>query len=170
MSVATVSTRRWLDTAAPRSVVLVRGVLGFVFVTEGIQKLLYPEALGAGRFASIGIPAPELMGPFVGVLEIVCGLLVLAGWLTRPAAILLLVDMIVAMLSTKLPILLGHGFWGFADPSAARTGFWSASHEARTDLAMATASAFLVIVGAGAWSLDAVLARRRAATEPRVPR
>jgi putative oxidoreductase len=74
VSVSPRITRRWLATTAPRSVMLVRGVLGFVFVTEGIQKFVYPEALGAGRFAKIGIPVPELMG----VLEIVCGV-VLAG-------------------------------------------------------------------------------------------
>ena len=136
---------------------LVRLAIAFVFVTEGIQKFMSPDALGAGRFAKIGIPAPGVMGPFVGAVEIGAGLLVLVGLLTRLGAFALLVDMIVAILSTKIPILLGHGFLGFADP-AARPGFWSMAHEARTDIAMLLGCAFLVAVGAGAMSIDARLA------------
>ena len=72
--------------------------------SEGIQKFLYPEALGAGRFSRIGIPAPELLGPFVGIIETVCGVLVLAGLVTRLAAVTLIVDMLMAIASTKVPI------------------------------------------------------------------
>jgi putative oxidoreductase len=153
------SWHRLFESAAPRAVVLVRLAVGFVFATEGIQKFLYPDALGAGRFAKIGIPWPPVMGPFVGGIELLCGLLVLVGFLTRPAALLLLVDILVAILSTKIPILLGHGFWGFANPSV--SGVWSAAHEARTDLSMLLGSWFLLIVGAGTWSLDALLALSR---------
>jgi uncharacterized membrane protein YphA (DoxX/SURF4 family) len=108
---------RLLASDAPRSVVLVRIAIGFVFITEGVQKFLYPDALGAGRFAKIGIPGPEVMAPFVGVVEIVGGVLVVAGRLIRLGALALLFDMIVAVVSTKLPILVAHGFWGFADTS-----------------------------------------------------
>lgn len=153
---------RLLDTGAPRAVVLIRIAVGFVFAAEGAQKFLFPDALGAGRFAKIGIPAPEVMGPFVGGVELCCGLLILAGLLTRAAALPLIIDMVVAILSTKIPILLGHGFWGFAGPSAARHGFWSMAHEARTDLSMLLGSIFLLRVGAGAWSVDAALRRRLA--------
>lgn len=146
---------RIFESAAPRAVVLIRLAVGFVFATEGIQKFLYPDALGAGRFAKIGIPLPTIMGPFVGGIELVCGLLVLTGFLTRPAALLLLIDILVAIVSTKLPILLGHGFWGFANPSVA--GFWSMTHEARTDLCMLLGSWYLLIVGAGALSVDGLL-------------
>lgn len=151
-----------LGTNAPRATVLVRVLVGVVFVSEGIQKFLYPDALGAGRFAKIGIPAPEVMGPFVGVVETVSGLLVLAGLLTRLAAIPLIIDMLVAIACTKVPILLGHGYLSFANPSTSKTGFWSMLHEARTDLSMLLGSVFLLLVGAGALSLDVAIARRMA--------
>src|SRR5690606_15693699 len=118
------------------------------------QKFLYADAQGAGRFARIGIPAPEVMGPFVGVVEIVCGSLLLAGLATRIAAVPLIVDMIVALASTKVPILLGHGYWIFAHTFAPKAGLWAFLHESRTDLAMLCGSAFLAIVGADRWSLD----------------
>ena len=154
--------RDWMATEAGAAVLLVRLLAGGVFLSEGIQKFLYPAALGAGRFAKIGIPAPEVMGPFIGVLEIVCGALVLAGLLTRVAALLLIADMAVALLSTKVPILLGHGFWRFAAPSGGKPGVWAMLHEARTDLSMLLGSVFLFIVGAGLWSVDARLAPPRA--------
>jgi putative oxidoreductase len=98
------------STRAPASVVLFRVMVGAVFLTEGVQKFLYPEELGAGRFVKIGIPAPEVMGPFVGVVGIVCGGLLLLGLLTRLAAIPLIINISVAILSTKIPMLLGLGF------------------------------------------------------------
>src|ERR671930_502122 len=100
-------SRKLLGTDAPAAAVLVRLVVGGVFLSEGIQKFLYPEALGVGRFTKIGIPAPEVMAPFGGVCEIVCGVLFLLGLLTRFAAVTMIIDMLVAILSTKLPILLG---------------------------------------------------------------
>jgi len=159
--------QRLLRADAPAATLLVRVAVGVVFAAEGIQKFLYPDALGAGRFARIGIPAPEVMGPFIGVLEIACGVLVLAGLLTRLAAAPLVADMIGAITSTKLPILLGHGVLGFAGPTAAAGhGLWSMLHEARTDLSMLLCAGFLVLAGAGPRSLDAVLLRR-GATRPR---
>jgi putative oxidoreductase len=142
--------------------VLIRLAVATVFVPEGIQKFLYPAALGAGRFAKIGIPAPEVMGSFIDVLEIVCGGLVLAGLLTRVAALLLIAEMAVALLSTKVPILLGHGYWRFAAPSGGKPGLWAMLHEARTDLSMLLGSQVLFIVGAGRWSVDARLVPPRA--------
>jgi len=148
--------RPLLATEAPASTVLIRIVVGGVFFTEGIQKFLYPADLGAGRFAKIGIPMPETMGPFVGGVEILCGALVILGLLTRLASILLLIDISVAIVSTKIPILLGHGFWGFSLTKLPRYGFLSMVHEARTDFAMWFGLLFLIIVGAGKkWSLDA---------------
>jgi uncharacterized membrane protein YphA (DoxX/SURF4 family) len=82
-----------------------------VFFPEGIQKLAFPDILGTGRFANIDIPYPDVMGPFVGVTETLCGALIILGLFTRLAAIPLLVIMIVAIISTKVPILLGHDFW-----------------------------------------------------------
>lgn len=153
------STQRVIHATAPAATVLVRLAIAFVFVTEGIQKFLSPEVLGIGRFAKIGIPSPEMTAPFVGVVEIVGGVLVLIGLLTRLGAFALLLDMIVAIASTKIPILLGHGYWRFADPSG-HSGFWSMAHEARTDVAMLLGCAFLALVGAGALSLDHAFSRR----------
>jgi putative oxidoreductase len=127
---------------------------------EGIQKLIFPDILGAGRFARIGILFPDAMGPFVGVVEAVCGFLIILGLFTRLAAIPLIIIMIVALISTKLPILLGHDVWVFhLAQDIRRTGFWSMMHEARADLTMLLGCIYLLIVGAGRWSLDAVLSR-----------
>lgn len=151
---------RILETRAPSAVWLVRLAVAIVFVSEGIQKFVYPAALGAGRFAKIGIPAPDVMGPLIGVVEIVCGALVLVGLFTRMAALLLLADMTVAILSTKIPILIGRGYWRFAAPSG-RPGLWSMLHEARTDLSMWLGCLFLFVAGAGGRSVDAHLAPAR---------
>jgi putative oxidoreductase len=141
--------------------VLVRLLVGLVvFLPEGIQKLIYADALGAGRFAKIGIPFPDIMGPFVGVVEIICGSLIIIGLFTRLAAVPLIIIMIVALVSTKLPILLGHdvGMFHLA-ADIKRTGFWTTMHESRADLTMLLGCIYLLIVGAGKWSLDARLAR-----------
>src|SRR6266478_384561 len=106
-----------------KAILLIRILVGWVFLSEGVQKFLFPDALGVGRFAKIGIPAPEVMAPFVGVCEIVCGALLVLGLLTRLAAIPMIIDMLVAIGTTKVPILLASGFWAMA-------------HEARTDYAM----------------------------------
>src|SRR5919197_6303773 len=123
---------------APAAVILVRLAVGAVFLSEGIQKFLFPDALGVGRFTKIGIPAPEVMAPFVGVCEITCGVLFLLGLLTRFAAVTMIIDMLVAISTTKVPILFNEGFWKMA-------------HEARTDWSMLLGSIFLLVVGAGAW-------------------
>jgi putative oxidoreductase len=153
--------RKLFLSNARGAVILIRLVVGGVFLAEGIQKFLFPDDLAAGRFAKIGIPAPQVMGPFVGGVETVCGALVLIGLLTRLAAIPLIIDISVAILSTKIPILLGHGFWHFSLPKASSYGFWSMAHEARTDFAMLLGSVFLLIVGAGACSIDAYISRQR---------
>lgn len=155
--------KRIMATHAPKATLLVRLSVGAVFLFEGIQKFLYPDDLGAGRFEKIGIPAPEVMGPFVGGVETICGALVLVGLLTRLAAIPLLIDISVAILSTKIPILLGHGFWTFTLTKLPRYGFLSMMHEARTDFAMFLGLLFLLIVGAGAWSIDAGLSGKQSA-------
>jgi putative oxidoreductase len=146
---------------APGWSILVRLLVGLVvFFPEGIQKLIFPDILGAGRFANIGIPFPELMGPFVGVVEIICGAFIILGLFTRLAAIPLIIIMIVAIVSTKVPILLGHDVWIFHSPKLVRYGFWSSLHEARADFDMLLGSTYLLIEGGGAWSLDALLARK----------
>src|SRR6266540_1672663 len=137
--------RELLITDAPAATVLVRIMVGSVFLSEGIQKFLYPE----------------VMGPFVGGCEVVCGVLLIIGLLTRLAAIVLLIDISVAIVSTKIPVLLGHGFWGFSLMKLPRYGFWSMMHEARTDFSMWLGLLFLLIVGAGRWSFDATWMRGR---------
>ena len=138
---------RLMASGAPPAVVLVRLIVGAVFLSEGIQKFLFSATLGAGRFAKIGIPWPAFSAPFVGVFEIGCGLLVLVGFWTRLAAIPLIVNMLVAIATTKLPMLL-------------KSGFWTTAHEARVDWSMLLGAIYLLIVGSGAWSLDAWLGRR----------
>ncbi len=152
---------RLLDTTAPAATILIRLAVGAVFLSEGIQKFLYPDDLGAGRFAKIGIPNFEVLGPMVGTFEIICGTLLLLGLLTRAAATPLIGIMLVAIVTTKLPILLGHDLGPFRVRELDEYGFWSMAHEMRTDFAMLMGSAFLLIAGAGRWSVDAILARRR---------
>ena len=149
------------DTRAPVWTILVRLQIGLaVFLPEGIQKLIFPDILGAGRFARIGIPFPNVTGPFVGAVEAVCGLLIILGVLTRIASIPLIIIMIVALISTKVPILVGHDVWIFhLAQDIKRTGFWSMMHESRADLTMLLGSIYLLIVGAGRWSLDALIRR-----------
>jgi uncharacterized membrane protein YphA (DoxX/SURF4 family) len=116
-------------------------MVGAVFLSEGIQKFLFPDTLGAGRFAKIGLPAPEFLGNFVGCFEILCGILILAGLFTRLASIPLIIIMLVAIATTKADVL-------------AKEGFWEMMHGSRTDWAMLLGAIFLLIEGGGLWSLD----------------
>ena len=115
--------------------------MGVVFLSEGIQKFLFAEKVGAGRFQKIGLPNPEFLGSFVGSFEVICGLLLLPGLLTRLATLPIIVIMLVAMATTKYPILL-------------ESGFWEMMHAGRTDWAMLLSSIFLLINGGGKWSVD----------------
>jgi len=125
-----------------RALLLVRILVGWVFVSEGLQKFLFPAQLGVGRFEKIGIPSPHVTAPFVGTVEIVCGSLLLIGLFTRLAAIPLLAVILVAIATTKIPML-------------AKTGVWSMLHEARADFSMLLGLLFLLITGAGSLALDA---------------
>lgn len=132
---------RVMRSDAHATVILIRLMVGAVFLSEGIQKFLFPDQLGTGRFLKIGLPMPELLGPFVGAFEIACGVLVLLGLLTRLAVIPLIAIMIVALTTTKLPMLSAQGFWHMA-------------HESRTDWSMLLGSLYLLTTGSGAASLD----------------
>src|SRR5207245_6119786 len=112
----------WPNRAA-KSILLIRILVGWVFLSEGIQKFLFPDALGVGRFVKIGIPWPQVMAPFVGVVEIICGALLLIGLITRLASVPLLIDICVALYTTKIVTL-------------AKNGLWATLHEARTDVSM----------------------------------
>jgi len=129
-----------------QSIILIRIMLSCVFISEGIQKFLFSESLGVGRFVKIGIPLPEIMAPFVGIVEIVGGGLILLGLFTRIAAIPLTISMLVAIFTTKIPILVEKGFWAMA-------------HEARTDWSMILGLIFLLVVGSGHWSVDEMRSR-----------
>jgi putative oxidoreductase len=136
----------WAGRAA-KAILLIRILVGWVFLSEGIQKFLFPDSLGVGRFVKIGIPWPQVMAPFVGVVEIVCGTLLLIGLITRLAAIPLLIDICVALYSTKIVTF-------------AKNGLWGTLHEARTDVSMLLGLVFLLIVGGGSLSLDIRFVRK----------
>lgn len=121
--------------------ILPRLIVGLVFLSEGIQKFLFPELLGAGRFEKIGFANPEFLASFVACFETVCGTLMLIGLSVRIAAIPLFIIMITAIVTTKIPIL-------------SEKGFWSMVHEARTDFAMTILLIHLLIFGSGRWSID----------------
>ncbi len=129
------------NTDNAKTTILIRLMVGVVFLSEGIQKFLFADTLGAGRFAKIGLPSPEFLGSFVGSFEIVCGALILLGLLTRLASIPLIIIMLVAIATTKTEVL-------------ADKGFWEMMHGSRTDWAMLLGSVFLFIKGGGLWSLD----------------
>jgi putative oxidoreductase len=158
-----------------RATLFVRVGVGGVFLSSGLVKFLFDNQ-GPGRFAKIGFPAATQLAYFVGATEIACGVLLFLGLFVRLAALPLVVDMVVALVATKLPLLFGAG----PEPVAAmpKTGFWAFAYQARLDVTMLVACVYLVAVGAGPWSLDAMLSRcvstpargrRRRKTPPRWP-
>jgi uncharacterized membrane protein YphA (DoxX/SURF4 family) len=132
---------------------LIRLAVGLIFSTQGILKFTDPK-MGVLRFTRIGFPAPGFTAEFVGAFEIVCGLLVLLGLMTRLAAVPLLIVISTAIASTKLPELF-----------RAHQGFWYMVSDARTDFAMLCSLLFLILAGGGRWSLDAMRLRRGESAE-----
>jgi len=130
-----------LNPASGNRDMLIRLAVGLIFLTEGIQKFLFPDLLGPGRFMKIGFTDPAFWAYFTGTFEVICGLLVLLGCMTRLASIPLLIIMITAFITTKWPLLMSKGFWPFA-------------HEYRTDFAMTLLLIYLLISGAGKFSVD----------------
>jgi len=126
-------------TASP--VLVARITVGLVFLTEGIQKFLFPETLGTGRFTKIGFSNPDFWAYFTGTFEIICGIMILIGFLSRFVSVPLIIIMITAFITTKIPILMAHGFWSFA-------------HEYRTDFCMTMLLAFILYYGGGGFSVD----------------
>lgn len=158
--------RSWMEwilrppTGAPRSTVLVRCMAGGVFLSEGILKFVYANQ-GVGRFTKLGFPAPALTADFVAVLEIVGGALLIAGFLTRLIAIPFVIEMVVAILSTKVALYLGTSPLPLP-PAPPQIGIWAVLHEIRSDYAQIMSVLFLFCAGPGPWSLDLVWARARA--------
>lgn len=128
------------------AVIIIRLMVGLVFLSEGVQKFLFPDDQGVGRFIQIGLPEAEFLAYFVAVFEIVCGILIVLGLLTRLAVVPTITIMLVAIFATKIPIYASESFWQMA-------------HDARTDGSMLLGSLFLLIVGAGRWSVDEGLSR-----------
>ena len=146
-----------IATRAPAAVVLIRLYVGLVFACEGVLKFhASSTSLGTGRFYKAGIPAPDVL-QHLGreSLKSAAGSLILVGLLTRLAAVPMIIDMLGALLITKLPI-----FWGHAPLFRGEHGWWDFIHEARVDLAQLCGSLFLLLVGAGAYSLDAFLTQK----------
>ena len=129
------------NTDNNNSAILIRLTVGLIFLTEGIQKYLFPELLGTGRFTTIGFSNPAFWAYFTGTFEIICGTLIILGLITRVASIPLIIIMITAFISTKIPILIHKGIWPWA-------------HEYRTDFAMTLLLIYLLIYGSGRWSVD----------------
>jgi putative oxidoreductase len=129
------------DFRAGLGLLLVRLMVGWVFLSEGIQKFLYPVALGVGRFHKIGIPLPRFTAPFVGAVEIVCGALLILGLATAFAIVALLIDIGVAIATTKVPMFT-------------RQGFWAAMHEGRTDFCMLLGLIAIALLGAGSLAVE----------------
>jgi uncharacterized membrane protein YphA (DoxX/SURF4 family) len=138
-----------IGTSAQRSVILIRLAVGAIFFTQGILKFTDPH-MGVLRFTRIGFPYPGLTAHFVGAFEIGCGLLVLLGLLTRLAATPLLIIILTAIATTKIPELFRPG-----------QGFWFMASDARTDFAMTMGLLFILVVGAGRWSADALFGSAR---------
>jgi putative oxidoreductase len=128
-------------TSSDSGAFLPRLIVGLVFLSEGIQKYLFPALVGTGRFEKIGFAHPAFWACFTGAFEIICGFLILIGLFTRLAAIPLFIIMMTAFVTTKWPILVDKGFWQMA-------------HEYRTDFAMTILLVYLFIYGAGKWSVD----------------
>lgn len=149
------------QTDSSSTTILIRVMTGVVFLSEGIQKFIYPAWRGAGRFESMGFPYPDFISGFVGSFEILAGLFILIGFLTRFGALLMLINMSVAIIVTKIPILFGESFGPFIVRDLRSYGFWPMAHEIRTDFAMWIGSLFLLIKGAGRFSVDRFLTFKR---------
>jgi len=121
--------------------VIIRLIVGLVFLSVGVHKFLFPELLGTGRFLKRGFSHTAFWAYFTGSFEIICGLFVLLGLFIRLFSIPLLIIMITAFITTKWPILIDKGFWIMA-------------HEYRTDFAMTLLLVYLFIYGSGGWSID----------------
>ena len=143
----------------PRATILIRLMAGAVFVWEGILKFVYPNQ-GIGRFTKLGFPLPHFTAIADGSLEIIGGILLLTGLLTRLIAVPFIIEMVVAMASTKIPLYLGTSPLPLP-PVPPQIGFWAVLHEIRSEYAQLLTCAYLLLVGPGPWSIDALLARRR---------
>ena len=142
-------------TNGQSSILILRLVAGGVFFWEGILKFVYVNQ-GLGRFTKLGFPMPELTANFVATTEIVGGLFLLFGLFTRFTVFWFIIEMIVAILSTKISLYLGTSPLPLP-PAPPKMGIWAVLHEIRSDYAQLLICIFLLIEGAGKKSLDAIL-------------
>jgi putative oxidoreductase len=152
----------WLlhpPTNGAEALVIPRLMAGGVFLWEGILKFVYPNQ-GVGRFTKLGFPDPALLAHFVATMEIIGGLFLLFGLLTRITSLYFILQMLVAVLTTKVALYLGTSPLPLP-PSPPQSGIWAVLHEIRSDYAQILTSLFLLIVGPGVRSLDEQLARNR---------
>lgn len=154
-------------TDAPTAIILLRLMAGGVFFSEGILKFVYTNQ-GVGRFTKLGLPFPELTANFIGILEIVGGLLLIFGFLTRFIAFVFIGEMLVAILSTKISLYLGTSPLPLP-PAPPQIGFWAVMHEIRSDYAQILTCAFLLVVGSGKLSLDAFFKRKPKSSREIIP-
>ena len=138
---------------APKATIWIRITVGWVFFWEGVLKFLFASQ-GIGRFTKLGMPMPDILAPAIGVLEIVGGIALIAGFLTRPFALLFIGEMIVAFLSTKITMFLGTSPLALP-PVPPQTGVWAVLHEMRSEWSQALCCLFLLLVGPGPLSMDA---------------
>jgi len=143
----------------PRATILIRVMAGTVFLWEGIMKIVFANQ-GVGRFTKLGFPAPHFTATADAWLEIIGGILIISGLLTRAIAIPFIIEMLVAMASTKIPMYLGTSPLPLP-PVPPQVGFWAVLHEIRSEYAQLASCAFLLWAGPGPWSVDAILSRQR---------
>jgi uncharacterized membrane protein YphA (DoxX/SURF4 family) len=142
----------------PSAIILLRLMAGGVFLWEGILKFIYVNQ-GVGRFTKLGLPFPQATANMIGALQIVGGILLITGFLTRPIAIPFVIEMLVAILSTKISLYLGTSPLPLP-PVPPQIGLWAVLHEVRSEYAQLMTTMFLLIAGPGRWSLDALLIRQ----------
>ncbi len=143
----------------PRATLLLRLMAGSVFLWEGLMKFAFANQ-GVGRFTKLGFPAPHFTATADAWLEIIGGMLLLAGFLTRLIAVSFIIEMIVAMASTKIPLYLGTSPLPLR-PVPPQVGLWAVLHEIGSEYAQLLTAGFLLLAGPGRWSVDALLLRTR---------
>ena len=134
------------------SIIIIRILAGSVFFWEGILKFVYVNQ-GVGRFTKLGFPFPEMTADLIATGEIIGGLLLMAGLFTRATAFYFVIQMIVAVLSTKVDLFFGTSPLPLP-PAPPKMGIWAVLHEIRSDYAQILTCLFLLVDGPGRLSFD----------------
>jgi uncharacterized membrane protein YphA (DoxX/SURF4 family) len=137
------------------TILIIRLMAGSVFFWEGMLKFVYPNQ-GVGRFTKLGFAFPATTAHIIAVGEIVGGLLLVFGLLTRVVAFYFIVQMLVAVISTKIDLYFGTSPLPLP-PAPPKVGIWAVLHEIRSDYAQILTCLFLLVEGAGRRSLDFVI-------------